>query len=123
PRGKLPAQGAVDAGVRGTDRRHGADRRPPRRAVSARLGDAPAPADPPAVIERVVTGVYPGSFDPLTVAHLAIAEAAARAARLDRIDLALSNVALGKERGAHSGVEARAAAIRRAARTRPWLAA
>jgi predicted RNA-binding protein with PIN domain len=68
-----------------------------------------------------ITGVYPGSFDPLTVAHLAIAEAAVRAARLDRIDLALSNVALGKERGAHSAVESRAAAIRRAARTRPWL--
>jgi len=73
------------------------------------------------VSKRVVSGVYPGSFDPLTVAHLAIAEAAVRAARLDRIDLALSNIALGKERGAHSSVEARAAAIRRAARTRPWL--
>ena len=73
------------------------------------------------MIARVVTGVYPGSFDPLTVAHLAIAEAAVRAADIDRIDLALSNVALGKERSAHSSVEARAAAIRRAARTRPWL--
>ena len=73
------------------------------------------------MIKRVVTGVYPGSFDPLTVAHLAIAEAAVRAANLDRLDLALSNVALGKERGAHSSVEARAAAIRRAARSRPWL--
>jgi nicotinic acid mononucleotide adenylyltransferase/predicted RNA-binding protein with PIN domain len=68
-------------------------------------------------------GVYPGSFDPLTVAHLAIAEAAVRVAALDRIDLALSNVALGKEQGAHAPVDARAAAIRRAARSRPWLAA
>jgi predicted RNA-binding protein with PIN domain/nicotinic acid mononucleotide adenylyltransferase len=67
-------------------------------------------------------GVYPGSFDPLTVAHVAIAEAAVRAAHLDRIDLALSTVALGKEDGAHSSIEARADAIRRAARTRPWLA-
>jgi nicotinic acid mononucleotide adenylyltransferase/predicted RNA-binding protein with PIN domain len=67
------------------------------------------------------TGVYPGSFDPLTVAHLAIAEAAQRAAELDRIDLTLSRVALGKEDRAHSSVDARAAAIRRAARTRPWL--
>jgi predicted RNA-binding protein with PIN domain/nicotinic acid mononucleotide adenylyltransferase len=73
------------------------------------------------LIKRVVTGVYPGSFDPLTVAHLAIAEAAVRAANLDRLDLALSNVALGKDRGAHSSVEARAAAIGRAGRTRPWL--
>src|SRR6185437_1872681 len=38
-----------------------------------------------------------------------------------RVDLALSNVALGKVGGAHSSVEARAAAIRRAARMRPWL--
>lgn len=70
----------------------------------------------------LTTGAYPGSFDPLTVAHLAIAEAAVRAAHLDRIDLALSNVALGKESGAHSTVDARAAAIRRAARARAWLA-
>jgi len=48
------------------------------------------------VIKRLVTGVYPGSFDPLTVAHLAIAEAAVHAADLDRIDLALSNVALAR---------------------------
>ena len=44
-----------------------------------------------------------------------------RAAGLDRIDLALSNVALGKEDGAHSSIEARADAIRRAGRTRAWL--
>lgn len=69
------------------------------------------------------TGVYPGSFDPLTVAHLAIAEAAVRAAALDRLDLALSNVALGKEHGGHTAVDARAAAITRAAKTRPRLAA
>ena len=68
-----------------------------------------------------LVGVYPGSFDPLTIAHLAIAAAAVRAARLDRIDLALSAVALGKEDVAHSSVEARAAAIRRAARDRTWL--
>jgi predicted RNA-binding protein with PIN domain len=67
-------------------------------------------------------GVYPGSFDPLTVAHVAIAEAAVRAAHLDRLDLALSSVALGKEDGGHASVDARANAIRRAARTRPWLA-
>lgn len=69
----------------------------------------------------MTTGVYPGSFDPLTVAHLAIAEAAQHAAPVDRIDLALSRVALGKDDGAHSSLDARAAAIRRAARTRPWL--
>jgi nicotinic acid mononucleotide adenylyltransferase/predicted RNA-binding protein with PIN domain len=69
----------------------------------------------------VSTGVYPGSFDPLTIAHLAIAEAATNAAGLERIDLALSNVALGKETTARASVAARAAAIERAARSRPWL--
>jgi nicotinic acid mononucleotide adenylyltransferase/predicted RNA-binding protein with PIN domain len=68
------------------------------------------------------TGVYPGSFDPLTIAHLAIADAAVRAAALDRLDLALSSIALGKEYGSHSSTDARAAAILRAARVRPWLA-
>jgi nicotinic acid mononucleotide adenylyltransferase/predicted RNA-binding protein with PIN domain len=72
-------------------------------------------------VSATTVGVYPGSFDPLTIAHLAIAEAAVRSAHLDRIDLALSNVALGKEQLAHSSVEARAAAIRRAARSRRWL--
>jgi nicotinic acid mononucleotide adenylyltransferase/predicted RNA-binding protein with PIN domain len=67
------------------------------------------------------TGVYPGSFDPLTVAHLAIADAAVRVASLDRLDLALSSIALGKEHGGHSSTDARVAAIRRAARARPWL--
>jgi predicted RNA-binding protein with PIN domain/nicotinic acid mononucleotide adenylyltransferase len=66
-------------------------------------------------------GAYPGSFDPLTVAHIAIAEAALQRASLDRIDLVISRSALGKEDGAHSSVDARLDAIGRAARVRPWL--
>ncbi len=46
-------------------------------------------------------GVYPGSFDPLTIAHLAIAEKAVHEAGLDHLDLALSRAALGKEDGGH----------------------
>jgi nicotinic acid mononucleotide adenylyltransferase/predicted RNA-binding protein with PIN domain len=42
-------------------------------------------------------GVFPGSFDPPTIAHVAIAEAALRFARLERLDFAISRVALGKE--------------------------
>ena len=42
------------------------------------------------------TGAYPGSFDPPTVAHLAITEAAIAQCGLDRVDLVLSEVALGK---------------------------
>ena len=43
-------------------------------------------------------GVYPGSFNPPTIGHLAIAQAARVQRGLDRIDLAVSRVALGKER-------------------------
>jgi nicotinic acid mononucleotide adenylyltransferase len=42
-------------------------------------------------------GVYPGSFNPPTVAHLAIAEAARIQRRLDRVDLAFSHHVLGKD--------------------------
>ena len=42
------------------------------------------------------TGAYPGSFDPPTVAHLAVVDAAVEAAGLDRLDLVVSRVALGK---------------------------
>ena len=42
-------------------------------------------------------GVYPGSFDPPTRAHLEIARVAREVHGLTRIDLALSTVALGKE--------------------------
>jgi predicted RNA-binding protein with PIN domain len=66
-------------------------------------------------------GVYPGSFDPLTIAHLAIADAAHEQARLDRLDLALSTVALGKEHLDRAGVEHRAAEIRATTRDRTWL--
>lgn len=43
-------------------------------------------------------GVFPGSFDPPTVAHLAVAERALLEAGLDRLDLTLSRGALGKPR-------------------------
>ena len=42
-------------------------------------------------------GVYPGSFNPPTVVHLAIAQAAAQQRGLEGVDLAVSRVALGKE--------------------------
>jgi nicotinic acid mononucleotide adenylyltransferase len=59
------------------------------------------------------TGVFPGSFDPLTTAHLAVARAAIERCGLDRLDLVISTVALAKETGAHSPVEERIAAIER----------
>ena len=68
-------------------------------------------------------GCYPGSFDPLTVAHLAIADAAVAQLDLDRLDLALSaDVALGKD-AHHSPLDERVALIEdvAAASGRPWL--
>jgi nicotinic acid mononucleotide adenylyltransferase/predicted RNA-binding protein with PIN domain len=67
------------------------------------------------------TGVYPGSFDPPTIAHAAIAEAAVEAAALDRLDLAISRRALGKEAEAQRPLATRLAAAEKLATTRPWL--
>jgi nicotinic acid mononucleotide adenylyltransferase len=66
-------------------------------------------------------GVYPGSFDPLTIAHLEVAHAAVRQLRLERIDLAISRRTLGKDHLDDTSVQARVEAVRRAASTRPWL--
>ena len=65
--------------------------------------------------------VYPGSFDPLTIAHLEVARAAANQLQLERVDLAISRRTLGKDHLDQRSVDARVAAIRRAAATRPWL--
>ena len=67
--------------------------------------------------------MFPGSFDPLTTAHLAIADAAVEACRLDQLDLVISRSALAKEPGGHSPIEERVAAIERLAATRPALRA
>ncbi len=69
------------------------------------------------------TGVYPGSFDPPTVAHLAVAFAAHRQGRLDKVVLAVSRVALGKEGRQGPSVEDRLGVLQAVAATRPWLAA
>jgi predicted RNA-binding protein with PIN domain len=66
-------------------------------------------------------GVYPGSFDPPTIAHLAIAEAAVRAAELDWLDLAISREALGKDAQTQRPLEARLGAVERLAASRAWL--
>ncbi|MCU1370862.1 MAG: hypothetical protein JWO77_2056 [Ilumatobacteraceae bacterium] len=66
-------------------------------------------------------GCYPGSFNPPTVAHLAVAEAAVRAAGLDRLDLVVSRVALGKEGLDVPTLADRVAVLEAVAATRPWL--
>jgi nicotinic acid mononucleotide adenylyltransferase len=66
-------------------------------------------------------GVYPGSFNPPTIAHLAIAEAARRQVGLSRIDLAVSRVALGKQETDHPTFEDRLMVLEAVAASRPWL--
>lgn len=67
------------------------------------------------------TGVYPGSFNPPTVAHLAIAEAARDHHALDRVELAVSVSALAKEDVVHPRFEDRIAVIRASVTDQPWL--
>lgn len=65
--------------------------------------------------------VYPGSFDPLTIAHLEVARCAVAQLDLERVDLAISRRTLGKGHLGDDTIEARVDAIRRAAHSRPWL--
>jgi nicotinic acid mononucleotide adenylyltransferase/predicted RNA-binding protein with PIN domain len=66
------------------------------------------------------TGVFPGTFDPPTVAHVAIADAAIAQAQLDRLDFSISRVALGKEE--RGEVERRVAALEHLVAARDDLA-
>lgn len=66
-------------------------------------------------------GAYPGSFNPLTHAHLAVADAARQACRLDRVDLCLSRVAIDKEDVSRPMLEHRVEVLERAVEARPWL--
>jgi Cytidylyltransferase-like len=68
----------------------------------------------------LITGAYPGTFDPPTVAHIAIAEAARRQGGLDRVDLVVSRDPLGKD-PALPTLAHRTAVLEDVASTRPWL--
>ncbi len=65
-------------------------------------------------------GAYPGTFDPPTVAHLAVAEAAWRQGLLARIDLVVSRRPLGKNPAVPS-FDDRLAVLHSVAASRPWL--
>jgi Cytidylyltransferase-like len=71
--------------------------------------------------EDVRFGVYPGSFNPPTVAHLAIVEEARRVGGLDRIDLVVSQSPLGKPAVTVPSLEDRLEVLREVARNRPGL--
>jgi hypothetical protein len=66
-------------------------------------------------------GVYPGTFDPPTVAHVAIAEAALLQGGLDRLDLVVSESPLGKIDADVAALDARVRLLDAIAEARPWL--
>lgn len=66
-------------------------------------------------------GVFPGTFDPLTVGHLAVADAAHRELSLATVELVISRDPLAKR--ATTPVEERMAAIAAHRIGRPWLSA
>ena len=65
-------------------------------------------------------GAYPGTFNPPTVAHLSIAEAAWQQGHLDRLDLVVSRMPLGKD-PAHPSFERRLSVLEAVAASRAWL--
>ncbi|MBK9178028.1 MAG: hypothetical protein IPM45_00410 [Acidimicrobiales bacterium] len=69
----------------------------------------------------MAVGVFPGSFNPLTIAHLAVAEAAREQCALEQVDLALSVDTLGKQPDDLADLAHRQAALLDAAASRAWL--
>jgi hypothetical protein len=65
-------------------------------------------------------GAYPGTFNPPTVAHLAIAAAARQQGQLERLDLLVSRRPLGKDL-AQPPLERRLEVLNAIAANRPWL--
>ncbi len=66
-------------------------------------------------------GVYPGSFNPPTTAHLAIAEAARDQHRLDRVVLSISRAALAKEDVDHPRFDHRIQVVEESVAELDWL--
>ena len=64
-------------------------------------------------------GAYPGTFDPPTIAHLAIADAARRQCGLDRGDFVINREPLGKAEV--RPLAARIEMLEAIARTRSWV--
>lgn len=64
-------------------------------------------------------GAYPGTFDPPTIAHVAIAEAAREQCRLDAIDIVVNELPLAKPNV--RPLATRVAMLEAIAASRPWL--
>jgi hypothetical protein len=69
----------------------------------------------------MAVGAYPGSFNPPTVAHLAVARAAFEQCGLERVDLVLSRDTLGKEHHDLVRIDDRVRVLEAIAASRPWL--
>jgi hypothetical protein len=74
-----------------------------------------------AAFRAALRAAFPGTFDPLTVAHVAVAEAARHQLAVDVVDLVLSRVPLGKQ-GEAAPVEQRERELRALTTGRSWLA-
>lgn len=82
------------------------------------------PARPPAGASPAGAGgvgCYPGSFDPPTIAHVGVAEAAVHQAGLVRVDFVVSRRTLGKDHLDEATVGRRVAVLERVVGGRPWL--
>ena len=66
---------------------------------------------------------YPGSFNPCTIAHLGIADAARQQLGVVSVELVISESALGKPEVDGPSAQVRARAIDQHCGSRPWLAA
>lgn len=71
--------------------------------------------------ERVQRACYPGSFNPCTIAHLGIADAAFQQLGVVSVELVISESALGKPEVDGPSAQDRARAIGQHCRSRPWL--
>ena len=69
----------------------------------------------------MTTAVYPGSFNPPTIAHLAISEAARTYCNVDTVVWAVSRVALAKEEVVRPVFEHRLEVLREVAEGYEWL--
>ncbi len=69
----------------------------------------------------MLRGVYPGSFNPPTTAHLAIAEAARNRHDLDRVVLSVSRSALAKQHVDHPRFDDRIAVLEASVAEHDWL--
>lgn len=95
--------------------------RAPHRPSPPLPGPPPAPGATAVRYPAHVIGAYPGSFNPPTVAHLAIAEAVIARAGLTRVDLVVSEQALGKDGVDRPVLRHRLDVLEAVAATRPWL--